>query len=565
MTSPNTPTDKNPLARTPRREGPRKDHLYPRKARFLDPTSAVRFDGQELDPTAYAADQLLLRPTKDDSYVLEKLKDAAQDEGYDFEPNPVDTKLLNLARDAGIPIDDAQPLVIRIRLRRRHHEQPLPAPDAWPVLQRFRELMGNDPRSHALQLEHLLTTAAGGLKPARYIPSGARVNPYVAHPYVAHPYVAHPYVAHPYVAHGSWDPYAPELPSPTAEYAQPGWGGRMPVSWVGPKPARRRNRDLRGARRPVVAVLDTGTGTHPWLKKKVVDHTPTCADLPIGLTKPETDIERRGVITGELTGSLDIEAGHGTFIAGLVHQRCPDARILSIRVVQPDGVVNEYDVLQALNMLWLRQELALRSRRRDQQIDVISMSLGYYHEQPADALFDPLMLAPLRALSRLGVAVVVSAGNDATIRPMYPAAFAPYPEGVNKVFSAREVPLVAVGATNPDGSIALFSNDGPWVRAYRPGAGLVSTMPTRFDGGEKASIQVSVNGQVRATIDPDNFLSGFATWSGTSFAAPILAGDLAQCMNEDRTLLMDPVEEEDPVRAAWQALRRAVPGIEEPL
>lgn len=427
MTSPNTPTDKNPLARTPRRGGPRKDHLYPRKARFLDPTSAVRFDGQQLDPTAYAGDQLLLRPTMDDSYVLEKLKEGAEDQGYDFEPDPIDSKLVSLARDAGIPMDDAQPLVIRIQLRRRHHGRPLPAPDAWPVLQRFRELMGNDPRHHALQLEHLLTTAARGLKPARYVPYAAGVTPYVAHPYVAHPYVAHPYVAHPYVAHGSWDPYAPELPSPTAEYAQPGWGGRMPVAWVGPKPARRRKRQLRGARRPVVAILDTGTGIHPWLSDKVVDRAPTCADLPIGLTKPETDIERKGVITGELTGSLDIEAGHGTFIAGLVHQRCPDARILSIRVVQPDGVVNEYDVLQALNMLWLRQELALRSGSRDQQIDVISMSLGYYHEQPADELFDPLMLAPLRALSRRGVAVVVSAGNDATSRPMYPAAFAPYP------------------------------------------------------------------------------------------------------------------------------------------
>ena len=36
-------------------------------------------------------------------------------------------------------------------------------------------------------------------------------------------------------------------------------------------------------------------------------------------------------------------------------------------------------------------------------------------------------------------------------------------------------------------------------------------------------------------------------------------------MNEDRTLLMDPAEKVDPVRTAWKALRRAVPGIEEPL
>jgi subtilisin family serine protease len=338
----------------------------------------------------------------------------------------------------------------------------------------------------------------------------------------------------------------------------------MPVTWVGPPPTRRRDKDLRGARRPVVAVLDTGTGTHPWLTDKVVDRAPTCAYLRIGLTDPATDIEQTGVGTGQLTGSLDIEAGHGTFIAGLVHQRCPDAKILSIRVVQTDGVVSEYDLLQAVNMLWLRQKLALKYNRRNELVDVISMSLGYYHEDESDARFDPLMLAPLRALSRLGVAVVVSAGNDATKRPIYPAAFAPYPGGVVDVMSSGEVPLVAVGATNPDGSIALFSNDGPWVRAYRPGAGLVSTMPTTFDAGQKASVEVYEDGQRRSTIDPDNYLSGFATWSGTSFAAPILAGDLAQCMNEDRALRMDPAEDEDPVRTAWTALHRAVPSIEEP-
>lgn len=550
------------LAPTPRRGAPRRDHLNPRSARFLDPGSALRFQGQELAPTAYVGDHLLLRPTEDDTDVMAALAGAADAEGYDLQPDEVDTELVALAADAGIPLNAAQPLVVRIRLRRREDGRPLPPSDAWPVLQRFRAQLAADPRRHALQLEHLLTTA-GGVRPAPYIAHQAGLTPYVAHPFDPNPYVAHPYVAHPYVAH-SGDPYAAAASAPTAEYAQPGWGGRMPLTWVGPKPARRRNRELGGARRPVVAVLDTGVGTHPWLTTKIVDRAPTCAHLRIGLTDPATDIERTGVVTNGLTGSLDIEAGHGTFIAGLVHQRCPDAQILSIRVVQPDGVVSEYDLLQAVNMLWLRQELALRDGRRENVIDVVSISLGYYHEQPSDALFDPLMLAPLRALGRLGVAVVVSAGNDATNRPMFPAAFAPYPGGLVEAYSAGEMPVVAVGATNPDGSVALFSNDGPWVRAYRPGAGLVSTIPTTFDGGRSSSVQLIENDQVRATIDPDNFRSGFAAWSGTSFSAPILAGDLAQCLNEKQVLRQDPGEAEDAVRAGWRALCRAVPGIEEP-
>ena len=544
--------DSTPLAPTPRRAGPRRDHLYRHAARFLDPAVALRFEGQQLAPTAYAGDQLLVRPGPRHEQVLAVLRRAADEQGYDVEVDIVDTRLVALAEQAGIVLDDQSPLVVRAHLRRQPDGRPRPAPDAWPVLQGFRALIGDGPDREAVALEHLLTTAQG-VKPA----------PYVAHPYVAHPYVAHPYVAHPYVAHDQ-NPYAPALPSPTAEYAQPGWGGRMPVTWVGPRPTRRRNRELGGARRPVVAVLDTGTGVHPWLSDKVVDRAPRCRDLQIGLTDPGTDIERTGVVTGGLTGSLDIEAGHGTFIAGLVHQRCPDARILSIRVVHPDGVVGEYDLLQAINMLWLRQALALREGRREDLVDVISLSLGYYHEQPSDALFDPLMLAPLRALGRLGVAVVTSAGNDATSRPLYPAAFAPHPGGVVTDLVRTEVPLLAVGARNPDGSIALFSNDGPWVRAYRPGAGLVSTMPTSFDAGGSASVQVVQNGQRRATIDPDNFGSGFATWSGTSFAAPILAGDLAQCLNEEQSLRRDPEQEQDAVGAAWRAIERAVPGLAAP-
>ena len=34
----------------------------------------------------------------------------------------------------------------------------------------------------------------------------------------------------------------------------------------------------------------------------------------------------------------------------------------------------------------------------------------------------------------------------------------------------------------------------------------------------------------RATIDPDGYRGGFASWSGTSFSAPVLAGELAEAI-----------------------------------
>ncbi len=95
-------------------------------------------------------------------------------------------------------------------------------------------------------------------------------------------------------------------------------------------------------------------------------------------------------------------------------------------------------------------------------IDVLSLSLGYYHENESDDLLDPILLSMIDKLRRLGVVVVCSAGNDATDRPCYPAAFAPWrnrswpDEG-----PTNRVPLVSVGAQNPNTTDALFTNTGP--------------------------------------------------------------------------------------------------------
>ena len=70
------------LAPTPRRGAPRRDHLLPRAARFLDPTAALRFEGERLAPTSYAGDQLLLRPGPDAARVRALLTAAAEEEGY---------------------------------------------------------------------------------------------------------------------------------------------------------------------------------------------------------------------------------------------------------------------------------------------------------------------------------------------------------------------------------------------------------------------------------------------------------------------------------------------------
>jgi subtilisin family serine protease len=91
------------------------------------------------------------------------------------------------------------------------------------------------------------------------------------------------------------------------------------------------------------------------------------------------------------------------------------------------------------------------------------------------------------------------------------------------------LPVVSVGALNPNlSSDALFSNTGPWVCAYAEGAAVLSTMPVTFQGGLQAQAATKAFGRTRSSIDPDDFSGGFAVWSGTSFAAPLLAGRLAE-------------------------------------
>jgi len=57
----------------------------------------------------------------------------------------------------------------------------------------------------------------------------------------------------------------------------------------------------------------------------------------------------------------------------------------------------------------------------------------------------------------------------------------------------------------------------------------VSTAPVTMDGVIAPSMYMKelFSEGFRATIDPEGFQGGFAVWSGTSFAAPVLAGELA--------------------------------------
>uniref|UniRef100_UPI001444048A S8 family peptidase n=1 Tax=Microbacterium sp. K35 TaxID=2305440 RepID=UPI001444048A len=277
---------------------------------------------------------------------------------------------------------------------------------------------------------------------------------------------------------------------------------------------------------PVVAVLDTGCGEHAWLPSDIVTRHIELDGVPVGLTD-DADPERYPDLYGQLDGEIDAVAGHGTFISGIVRQTAPDADILSIRVAGALGVVDESTLLETVAQV---VEL-LRRHREDPKtgfpIDVLNLSLSYYHETPTDGLFSRTLYELLAKARELGCVVVCSAGNDAIDRPSFPASLWPWPGADNGLPADKGAPHVAVGALNPSSrSVALFSNVGPWVHVYAPGAAVVSTSPA-FVGGAQAATRADVDGLVRETLDPDDYRGGFAVWSGTSFAAPYLAGRIA--------------------------------------
>jgi serine protease len=216
-------------------------------------------------------------------------------------------------------------------------------------------------------------------------------------------------------------------------------------------------------------------------------------------------------------------AGHGTFIAGIIRAACPSARILSVPVMYGDGAADECDLVTALALLLRRHRASLDGSIEDPPLDIINLSLGYYHESP-DSVSDSVGLqGMLRALSASGVTIVASAGNGGSDVEFWPAATKADHTGA---------PIVSVGSRNSGRpTVSHFSNTGPWVRTYQPGVGVVSTMPTTFNGAGQAGLLA--HGPVhpsRGTPDVDDFSGGFGLWSGTSFSAPRFAGELARRM-----------------------------------
>ena len=514
--------------------------------RVLDPTSAIVRPGQEIGGTVYISDRLLVRGSQlwtPDERVLEVLKrfgiglrPPARYRDYREIPRRPEHNL-----ELGLTSEQVVGLELYVV-----DQGGAPAPDAWNVLQQIR--IAAPDVAPAFELVHVLFATAGQLSG---VGKGGSHIPGI----------------------GKGGSHIPGIGMGPDEFGVPGFGGKAPVAVVIADPSRSAPRLNRP---PVVVMPDTGIGDHPWFPDEAVVGVNAAPPSSLGVKIVGDPVADRGTgVTSRLTGEFDRLAGHGTFIAGLVRQTAPSARLQSHAIMTSDGLAAEDDVLELLQDLLDEQLQALASNDAERVIDVLTLSFGCYHEDLADDDSDPSALTAtnfasmLRDLGKAGVIVVAGAGNDATTRPFVPAAFA----GDTSTGSGA-LPLVSVGSLNPNQSkVSLFSNSGAWVTTYRHGAAIISTLPRKQNASSQASSDVAgidtlsaqdqkgvAEGSVprppdRATIDLDDYTSGFGVWSGTSFAAPVLAGQLAHAIS---VLGSDATDLTSLQKRGWDALGRVL-------
>lgn len=171
--------------------------------------------------------------------------------------------------------------------------------------------------------------------------------------------------------------------------------------------------------------------------------------------------------------------GHGTHVAGIVAAAAgngagaagvaPGARILAVKVLNSRGRGTTSGAAAGVRH-------AVRAGAR-----VVNLSLG--------APFDSGVLREaVRDALASGVLVVAAAGNSGSQASFYPAA---------------QPGVIAVGSSDRADARSVFSNHGPWVTVAAPGQGIYSSWKT----------------------------GGYAVLSGTSMAAPQVAGAAALVMS----------------------------------
>jgi len=243
----------------------------------------------------------------------------------------------------------------------------------------------------------------------------------------------------------------------------------------------------------VVAVLDTGVQ---------LDHPALAGALAPGRDVVDGDDVAAETANGrddDGDGTVDEGVGHGTHVAGIVHQVAPEARIMPVRVLDDDGSGSLWAVAEG--MLWAASHGA----------QVINASFGTHGSAS-------LLKDVVARVTADGVLVVGAAGNDGKDRKMYPGAA----DGA-----------LAVAAVGPGDVASDFTNRGRWVDVVAPGETIHSAFAVPA--------------------------GSWAANSGTSMAAPFVTGEAALVLS--RRPAASPAEVSRVIRATATPVDRLNPKL----
>lgn len=256
-----------------------------------------------------------------------------------------------------------------------------------------------------------------------------------------------------------------------------------------------------------VAIIDSGIAVHPDIQNvvKTVDFT--------GGPNVQTDPYGHGTHVAGIIG------GSGQSSQGLYAGIAPSARLINLRVLDSNGIGPTSSVIDAI-------EWAIANRNapgddgNSMNIRVINISLG--HEPYESASTDPLAVM-CRMAVQAGIVVVVSAGNhgkDVNGKTIWGTITSP----------GTEPSVITVGAMSTWGTPwrvddveASYSSNGPTIDGLvkpdiaAPGSRIVGPMsPGNYIAATNPGIQVG---------------TGYMKLSGTSMAAPVVAGATAMMLS----------------------------------
>ncbi len=205
--------------------------------------------------------------------------------------------------------------------------------------------------------------------------------------------------------------------------------------------------------------------------------------IDTGLRTSHSEFEGRASHAFSAYGDGSDGNGHGTHVAGTIGGKnygvAPGAKLHGVKVLSDDGWGYISDIVDGINYV---AKNAIKPA-------VANLSLG---GSPHDLLDNAV-----RDLIQAGVTVAVAAGNES--------------DDASSSSPARVEEALTIGSSEMGDRMSYFSNYGELLDVFAPGSDIVS-----------------------ATADNDNSI---ASWSGTSMAAPHVAGVAALFLEKNQELL----------------------------